>query len=76
MIAEQASKLQFLTAKQLATMLSVSPRSVWRLKASHKLPRPVQIGGSTRWRQFDIESWQDKGCPDQKMCQTRTEVQK
>lgn len=76
MISEQVSKLQFLTAKHLAQMLSLSPRSIWRLKAMGKIPRPVKIGGAIRWSSQSITSWQEKGCPDQKTFQTRKEAQK
>lgn len=41
-------------------------RSIWRLRASGKLPEPVQIGGAIRWRQQDIERWEVMGCPNQK----------
>lgn len=55
-----------LSAKALATMLSLSPRTVWRLRAQGALPKPLKIGGAIRWRSSDIVLWQEKGCPDQK----------
>ncbi|MHC4354781.1 MAG: helix-turn-helix transcriptional regulator [Planctomycetota bacterium] len=57
---------QLLSAKALAKMLSLSVRSVWRLRAGQKLPEPVKVGGAIRWRQADIERWAAMGCPDTK----------
>ncbi len=59
-------RCQLLSAKALAKMLSLSVRSIWRLRASGKLPEPVQIGGAVRWRQQDIERWEVMGCPKRK----------
>jgi predicted DNA-binding transcriptional regulator AlpA len=47
-------------------MLSLSVRSVWRLRAGQKLPEPVKVGGAIRWRQADIEKWAAMGCPGRK----------
>jgi len=52
-------------AKMLANMLSVSPRTIWRLRSAGKLPKPVAFGGSVRWRVSDVEAWLSLGCPDQ-----------
>jgi excisionase family DNA binding protein len=37
------------TEEEAATMLSISPSTVRKLKAEGKLPRPRQIGGSARY---------------------------
>jgi predicted DNA-binding transcriptional regulator AlpA len=42
---------------QLAQILSVSRASVWRLKSQGRLPLPVRIGRSVRWRYSDIKNW-------------------
>ena len=34
-----------------------SPASVWRDVAKGKLPRPIKIGNSTRWRVGDLRIW-------------------
>ena len=57
---------QLLSAKTLAKMLSLSARTVWRLRSSGKLPEPVKVGGAIRWRQQDIERWTAMGCPNRK----------
>ena len=53
---------ELLTIRELAKVLKLSPRSIWRLVKSHQLPAPVRIGGSIRWRADDISIWISKGC--------------
>lgn len=43
--------------KEVATILSVSTRTVWRLVSSDQLPRPIRFGRNVRWRLADIERW-------------------
>ena len=58
---------KLLSAKQLAKdVLSVSPRTVWRLRSAGKLPRPVEVGSSIRWIAADIDKWIALGCPPQR----------
>jgi excisionase family DNA binding protein len=52
-----------LTAGNLAQLLNISVRTLWRLRAQHKIPAPIRVGGSVRWRTRDIEAWIAKGCP-------------
>ena len=52
-----------LSAENLAKMLDVSVRTLWRLRSSGKLPRPVKIGGSVRWRADEVREWIAEGCP-------------
>lgn len=53
-------------ANDLAGMLSISVRHVWRMKASGKLPKTVKVGGCVRWLLKDIELFLELGCPSQK----------
>lgn len=53
-----------LPVQELAENLGVSPRQIWRLDSVGKLPRPVIVGQSKRWRRAEILSWIDAGCPD------------
>ncbi len=68
---EVGNSVKLVTAKTLAKMLSMSVRTVWRLRSAGKLPEPVTIGGSVRWKLSDIELWQRLGCCDQKTFETR-----
>ena len=52
-----------LTAAELARLLQVSTRTLWRLRSSGRLPSPVRIGGTVRWALADIKKWLAEGCP-------------
>jgi len=52
-----------ISAEQLAEMLQISTRTLWRLLSSGKLLTPVHIGGSTRWRLEQVRLWIEEGCP-------------
>jgi excisionase family DNA binding protein len=54
---------RLISVREVATLISVSPRSVWRLADSGKLPRPLAIGGSRRWKESDLRAWLAAGCP-------------
>lgn len=52
-----------LTIQQVAKLLQVSTRSVRRFRATGKLPAPILIGKSVRWRGEDLQKWIEGGCP-------------
>ena len=47
----------------LAELLRCSPRTVYRLADSGRLPRPVKLGALVRWRRAEIDDWLTAGCP-------------
>jgi predicted DNA-binding transcriptional regulator AlpA len=53
-------------AQELAEMLSVSTRHIWRMKASGKLPRAIEIGNCVRGKLLDISIWLSMDCPSTK----------
>ena len=53
-----------LCAKDLCAALSISLASVYNLRAAGKLPAPVRLGGSVRWRRSDIVDWISMSCPN------------
>ena len=57
---------QLLTAKDAAKLCRLSKRSWFRLSSAGRIPKPVRIGGSVRWRQSDVELWLSMNCPDRK----------
>ncbi|MCE5341289.1 MAG: AlpA family phage regulatory protein [Planctomycetaceae bacterium] len=63
-MTEDAENL--LTAKTVGERLSLSKRQIFRLNSSGKIPAPIRIGGSVRWRQSDIKRWVDLNCPERK----------
>jgi excisionase family DNA binding protein len=55
--------IELVNARELAKLLSISERSLYRLKSTGELPAPVVLGGSVRWRLKEIHDWINKGCP-------------
>jgi predicted DNA-binding transcriptional regulator AlpA len=49
--------------RELARLLARSEASLLRDVAAGRLPDPVRIGRSTRWRRTEIEAWIAAGCP-------------
>jgi excisionase family DNA binding protein len=52
-----------LNADEVAAMLGISERTLWRLLSAGKVPEPVRFGRSTRWRLADVKDWIEEGCP-------------
>ena len=52
-----------ISAVELAELLQVSTRTLWRLRSAGKLIKPIKLGGSTRWRLDEVEAWIADGCP-------------
>jgi predicted DNA-binding transcriptional regulator AlpA len=50
-------------AKELGRLLGRSRASVDRDDAAGRIPRPLRIGGSRRWRLAEIRVWVDAGMP-------------
>jgi len=62
-----------LSAEKLAELLDISLRTLWRLRAAGKLPAPIRLGGSVRWRCSEIEAWIAAGCPTAALWSKSTE---
>lgn len=56
-----------LDADALAQELGVSIRTVRRLDAAGKLPKPVRLGAAVRWRRDEIIRWIQADCPDRRI---------
>jgi predicted DNA-binding transcriptional regulator AlpA len=54
---------ELLTVEELAQILKVSVRTIWRRRKGADIPAPVKIAGAVRWRSGDIRRWIDQGCP-------------
>ncbi len=52
-----------ISAEELAKLMQVSERTLWRLLSAGKVPQPVRIGRNTRWRYAEVCEWIEKGCP-------------
>jgi len=61
-LCNRATSDPLLSAETLAGMLSLSKRTIFRLNSSGRLPKPLRIGGSLRWKSGDILRWIELGC--------------
>jgi predicted DNA-binding transcriptional regulator AlpA len=52
-----------ITAAELARLLRISTRTLWRRRSGGELPQPVCFGGTVRWRLEEIKNWIARGCP-------------
>lgn len=57
MVSQDRGDFQLWDVKQVAAALGVSTKTVYRLRDSGKLPRPLKIGRSVRWRVGDIQKY-------------------
>lgn len=53
-----------ITAKEFAQKLNVSLRQIWRMLSEGRIPQPVRLGGTVRWRLAEVKSWIAEGCPE------------
>jgi len=60
--SDQLDDLQMISADDLAAILKISKRTLWRLLSSKGLPEPTRFGKCVRWRRGIMEQWIDKGC--------------
>ncbi len=60
---ERSPAVELVNARELAKLLAVSERTLYRLKSTGELPPPIVLGGSVRWRLSEIRQWIGKGCP-------------
>ena len=54
---------ELLSTAEVAGMLGVGQRSVWRWSHSGVMPSPIRIGNAVRFRRAEILRWLDEGCP-------------
>jgi excisionase family DNA binding protein len=52
-----------ISAKEVAGMMGISERTLWRLLSAGKVPQPIRIGRNTRWRRTEVAAWLEHGCP-------------
>jgi len=48
---------ELLNVDQVAELLGISKRSVWRHRNDGTIPSPIQVAGSTRWRKTDLANF-------------------
>jgi predicted DNA-binding transcriptional regulator AlpA len=51
--------------EELSALLNRSVASLERDQAAGRVPAPVYVGSSKRWRRAEVEAWVAAGCPVQ-----------
>lgn len=62
----------FFDVDQLAVLLGISPRSVYRLADRKAMPESLRLGALRRWRRSEVERWIAEGCPHQRTTHVAT----
>lgn len=52
-----------ITARDAWALCGLSRAAWYKANAAGKVPRPVKIGGATRWRRDELVRWIEAGCP-------------
>lgn len=55
--------MELVNARDIAKLLKISTRGVFRLADRGAMPPRLKLGASSRWRRGDIEAWIADGCP-------------
>ncbi len=50
---------EFLTVQELAKRYRVTIRTINNLRKAGRLPAPLKIGHSARWKVSDIQTWEN-----------------
>jgi excisionase family DNA binding protein len=57
-----AASDRLLGVRDVANQLGVCTRQIWKLAKLGRLPAPVRLGRSVRWRESDISEFIRLGC--------------
>jgi len=60
-------KPRLVDVEEIAKLLGISSRHVYRLADSGRMPRPIKLGGAVRWDVDAVSQWIDQGCPKQEV---------
>lgn len=50
-------------SKEAAKLLKVSPRTLWAMRTTGRMPAPVRIGRAIRWSREVLKQWVEAGAP-------------
>jgi excisionase family DNA binding protein len=58
---DRSAEIRMITVDQLAEILHVSTRTVWRLVSGGQLPQPLRFGRNVRWNYAVVRTWIERG---------------
>jgi predicted DNA-binding transcriptional regulator AlpA len=50
------------SVKSVAVSLGISIRQTWKLAATGRIPQPIRLGRSVRWKASDIQRFLEANC--------------
>jgi len=50
------------SVRNVAELLGISTRQVYRLSDAGKMPRPIKLGGMVRWLKSELDDWLNNRC--------------
>ena len=56
-VEERVPKRLLLNVKEVAEVLGVSERTIWKLASCGKVPAPLNVGRSKRWSRKALAEW-------------------
>ena len=48
---------RLLTSIEVAKELTVCERTIWKWTAAGKFPKPLHLGGASRWVSKEVDEW-------------------
>lgn len=54
---------ELLRIEQVAQLLNISERTIYRMQENASIPPPVELLGSKRWQRSVLLQWIADGCP-------------
>ena len=52
-----------LDTRETARLLNVSPKTVYTMEKTGRMPPAIRIGSAVRWSYDELQAWVAKGCP-------------
>ncbi len=71
---------EFLDVNEVAALLGVIKRSVWRFRAAKQIPEPYKVADKTsgqirtRWKTSELRRWIAQGCPGTQTTQSKRKI--
>ncbi|MFO0939809.1 MAG: helix-turn-helix domain-containing protein [Pirellulales bacterium] len=54
---------ELVSVDKVAALLDCCERHVYRLADSGRMPKPIKLGASTKWKLSEIREWIANNCP-------------
>ncbi|MBL4701842.1 MAG: helix-turn-helix domain-containing protein [Phycisphaeraceae bacterium] len=64
--------VQLVTALKAAELLGISRAHFYRMHNAGRVPLPIRLGGSVRWRVSELVAWVEAGMPNRQKWQSMT----